>query len=338
MLAAIATGEGLVSARTLRELRVDPRRVARWVGRGQLVPVRWGVYTTAELWESWDEYRDRPLARVRAVAMTLRIPYVFSHDSAALIHAMPLLQPQHSGVHVTRLHLRGSRTTSGVHHHGARYQPDQVTEVGGLSVLDPARTATDIAREHGYTKGLVAADGAMQLGVSRAALASAAEAMAGWPESLVVNAVVAAADPGAESAAETLGRELLEECGFDEVETQFPVSVPRGVAWCDLRVGRHLVEVDGLKKILPVADGGVTDRAAAQVLWDERRRQHEACSGGFGMSRLAWADFFGPARDRAKKRVLAEKSVTDARFGTDLSPEQAEFAARLRGRRYRTAG
>ncbi len=336
VIAAIAAGNGLVTGRQLRALGIDPRLMARWVRRGDLVAVRRSVYTTRELWESWDEYVARPTARIRAAHLTLAVPHVFSHDSSAILQKVPLLRPQDSDVHVTRKRVNGSRLRYGVHHHGAPFQPEQVVRVGGLATLDVPRTAVDIAREHGYRAGLVAADGAMQLGFSRAELEAAAAPMKSWPGITTVRTVVAEADPGAESAAETLGRELVKELGIGEVETQFPVRTPSGVAWCDLRVGCHVFEVDGRKKSRPIADGGLVDRDLEQLLWDERRRQREVCGQGLGMSRIYWEDYWGAARARAIERLLAENAVTVSRFGSTLPPHLEEFANQMRGRRYRT--
>lgn len=337
--AAVAAGNGLVTARALRARGIDPRRVAAMVRRGELVAVRRGVYTTAELWESWDLYAGRPLARIRAAALTMRLPLVFSHDSAGILQEVRLLRPHESAVHVTQTHVRGSRTQAEVHHHGARYEPEQVVDVAGLPTLDVARTVVDLAREHGYRDGLVAADGALHAGVPRAALRHAAAAMAGWPESLAVNAVVEDADPGAESAAETLLRELVQEVGLEPVDTQFPVLRPDGrVAWCDLRVGCHVFEADGRTKYLPVADGGLADQELERILWEERKRQRDVCGHGLGMSRVTWDEYWGHARDRCKERLLAEFRVSETRFGRELPAPLAEFAARMRGQRRRPAG
>jgi hypothetical protein len=334
LVAAVARGHGIATAAELRALGVSSRLLSAWLRRGVVVQVRRGAYTTRELWESWDIYRARPLARVRAVSRVLQINAVFSHDSSALLQEVPLLRPQDAAVHVTQQHLRGSRTKSGVRHHGAAYAPGQVIDVGGLPTLDRARTAVDLAREHGYRAGLVAADGAMQLGVSRSELAAAAAPLAGWPHSLTVNEVVAAADPGAESVGESLMRELVAELGLGPIETQFPVRIASGVVWIDMRVGCHLFEFDGKVKLLSPDEGGVARSAAAQVLWEERKRQHLVCAEGLGMSRLSYDDFWGVARDRAKARVEAEFAVTSERFGTTPAPHLLELAAKMRGRRY----
>ena len=82
----------------------------------------------------------------------------------------------------------------------------------------------------------------------------------------------------------------------------------------------------------------MADRDLEQLLWDERRRQREVCAEGFGMTRLTYADHWGAARGRAISRLLAEYAVTERRFGTELTPVQSEFAVRMRGGRYQTAG
>jgi hypothetical protein len=303
-----------------------------------LIALRRCVYTTAALWNSWDEYVARPMARIRAAALTIEIPFVFSHDTAAIVHGLPLLRPQDAAIHITREDMRGSRVKGGIHHHGARFRAARVQVAGDLPVLDLARTVVDIAREHGYREGLVAADGAMQQGVTREQMREAATETAGWPYSLTVKAVVKRADPGAESVIETLGRELLEEMGLGPVETQFPVAVDGGVAWCDMRIGCHIVEADGRAKSRPVLDGGLADGDLERILWDERKRQREVCSAGLGMSRLVYADFWGEARERAKERILREEEVTRRRFGDTLPAHLEEFAKRMRGRRYQVAG
>jgi hypothetical protein len=336
VLAAVAAGHGLVTATQLSVLGFRPRRVAGWVRSGELVSVRRGVYTTAQLWSEWDQFRDRPLARVRAAHLTLTVPHVFSHDSAALLLGLPLVRPESADVHVTRSHVHGSRIRYGVRHHGATYSRHDVVVVDDLPTLDIPRTVADLARTHGYRVGLVAADGALQLGVTRGELVAAYAPMSCWPGVTSARAAVEDADPGAESVGETLARELVAELGLGPIETQFPVLAGGGLYWCDLRVGCHLFEFDGRVKFRSVDLGGVADEGAEQAIWDERKRQQQVCAEGLGMSRLTWSDFWGTARERAKRRLLAEYAVTEARFGPSLAVRLEESARRLRGRRYRT--
>lgn len=335
---AVAAGQGLVTGARLRALGLAPEAVARWVRSGELVPVRRGVYTTADRWRSWDEYAARPLARIRASELTLTVPHAFSHDSAALLHGVRLVRPQDSAVHVTRPGVNGSRTRYGVRHHGAPYAPDQVVTVAGLAVLDVARTVVDLARTHGYQAGLVAADGALQAGVRRSELWAAARPMVCWPGITKVRAALDDAVPGAESAGETLARELVTELGRGVPETQFPVRIRSGIAWCDLRLGCHVFEFHGRLKLRSVDRGGVAEQSAEQVAWDERRREREVCAEGLGASRIYWDDFWGAARGHALERLEREIAVTEQRYGVELPPHLVDFAARVRHRRVRRAG
>lgn len=333
MRAAVAAGRGVVTARRLCELGIPGRLIAQWCRRGLLVPVRRGVYTTHELWESWDKYAARPTARIRAAHLTLQIPHVFSHDSAAIVQEVRLLRPQDSAVHVTREDMRGTRSRFGIEHHGAVMHESRVVRVSGLDVLDIPRTVADLAREHGYLAGLVAADGVLHGGMPRSELRAAADEMVGWPFSITVRAVVEDADQGAESVGETLMRDLVVGVLGEEAETQFPVRTRRGVRWCDLRVGRQLFEFDGRIKYQDPEDGGVADRELEQILWQERRRQGDVTDEGFGMTRLTYADHWGTARAETERRVRRDFEDSVRRYGTELTPQQAEVAARLRGRR-----
>ena len=126
----------------------------------------------------------------------------------------------------------------GVKHHLARFAQDQVVEVDDLRLLDLARTAVDIAREHGTPYGEIACDSVLRRGVSRAALEAALAAMEHWPYVVRARDAVAFADPGAESVVETLGRLLVACLGVDDMETQFPVMLDDGrVLRGDIRAG-----------------------------------------------------------------------------------------------------
>jgi hypothetical protein len=242
-----------------------------------------------------------------------------SHDAAALELGLPILQASPELVHVTRPHVTGSRTEFGVKHHGAVFHPDQVVQIGGIDVLGPARTAVDIAREHGIVAGTVACDSAMRLGVRRPELVLAYEPMRYWPGVTCARAAVELADPRAESVGETLLRLLVVELGIGDVETQFEIRDGNRTARCDLRVGRHVFEFDGRIKYRRRADGGLAAASPEQVVWEEKRRQDWVCGYGLGMSRVIWPELWEPLRSRTKERLLREFRATCSRFGTELS-------------------
>lgn len=319
LMALLDRNAGLARRADLTGLGLTDAEIARLIRSRRLVAVRRGVYADGAVWSAADSFHDRPALLARAVHMTTLTDHVMSHHSAAALLRLPTLQPPDGLQHVTRPDVHGGRTEHGVKHHVAPYHPDQVVEVDQVPCLDRARTALDIAREHGYRHGLVAADGALRSGCSRADLAAAAEPMRNWPQVTTVRRVVEGADPGAESVGETLARELVEELGIGRPQTQFVVTDGSRIVWCDLRVGRQIFEFDGLVKYLPVEAGGVADRPPEEVVWDEKRRQDFICSFKLGVSRIIWEDFWGSARRRAKVRLRREYDDTVARFGTDIS-------------------
>lgn len=331
--ARMASQHGLITRAQALDLGLSPAAIGQLLRSGEWVLLRRGAYADANAWHALDPYRGQPLLRARAVLLMLRRDAVLSHDSAAHALELDILAPQDPLVHVTRPGFTGAWTEYGVSHHLARFRPSQVQVVGDLRVLDAARTAIDIARTRGVTHGLPACDSAMRSGVSRAALEEALEPMVSWPGVSSARTCVDLADPGAETVGESLSRQLVEEAGLGQAETQFPVPTPRGVAWCDLRVGRHLIEFDGKVKYHRREDGGVADRAPGDVAWDERRREVDVCANGLGMSRLVWSDFWGEQRERAKRRLRQEYAETLARVGDVLPPELEEFAQRMRGTR-----
>jgi hypothetical protein len=293
---------------------------------GELVAVRRGAYAERHVIEAASA-TDRLIAKDWAAHLVTRVPHVMSHDSAARMHRLPLIDSDSAESHITRSRLSGARNEHGIRHHLAR-RPVSVEDVGGLIATGMARTVIDLGRWHGYAQGVVAADSALRAGVPRADLIAELGRESTWPDTAAVRPAVAFADAGAENIAESLSRILVSELGLGTVHTQFAVMIRDGsIVWCDIRVGCHVFEFDGKIKYTPVDQGGVATKPIEQVLWEERKRQQQICAVGLGMSRLTWSDLHGPARERAKARLREEYTVTRARFGGVLPAHLAEFAA-----------
>jgi hypothetical protein len=312
---------------TERELRTYTAVHGPWV------VVRRGVYVERTVWDSLTGYDEQARLRDLAVHLSMRRKHLMSHDSAARALGIPLLRPRHELSHVTREGVGGSRTERGVKHHLTRIGLLNTVEVDGMRVTGPARTAVDLAREHGHVTGVVACDAVLRNGVAEADLRAVTSTMWCWPGSTSCRAAIDLADPGAESPGESLTRLLILELGIGVPETQFPVGIGDEVAWTDLRVGCHIFEFDGRLKFRDVSRGGVADRAVEDILWDERQRQRRVCAEGLGMSRVSWDELFGKARELTRARLLGEYAVTAARFGDVLPAHLAAFADRVRGRR-----
>lgn len=292
---------------------------------GDLWVVSHGVYAERALVDTLGP-AQRWLLKDRAALLVSRRPGVLSHDSAARLLGIDTLEVPEPAAHITTVGKLGSRRSGGITRHRDNL-PLCVELRDGIVATSYARTAIDIGRLHGFRHGLVATDAVRNIGVPLSDLESELARMVNHPHIARARAAVESSASGAESVAETLGRELLEELGLGEIETQFAVGLADGrVVWCDMRIGCHLVEVDGKIKLRSVTQGGVATRPAEDVVWDEKIRQTLVCAEGLGMSRLTWSDFFGVRREQAKARLRAEERVTRQRFGPSLPEHLRRFA------------
>lgn len=301
---------------------------------GLWVVLRRGAYIERTTWESLDVHTGQPAARDWAAHLTMRREHAMSHDSAGRAHGLSLLRPTRPLVHVTRPGVGGSRTEHGVKHHLGQGLPWVRSIAAGLPVTPLARTAVDIAREHGLPGGLCAMDSALRHGATERDFARALVAMKHFPHIRRARLALELADPGAENAGESMARLLVSEsvpAGL--IETQYPVLVAGRVVWLDLVVGCHAFEFDGRLKYRRVDEGGVARKAAGEVVWDEKERQRLVCAEGLGMSRIIWSDFWGHARVAARERLRAEEATTRARLGTRRPAHLDAFAARMRDAR-----
>src|SRR5690242_1827892 len=98
---------GLILRRQALAAGMTVEQVKAMVRRGEWIAVRRGVYTTRAHWESLDPYVGRPQLEVWAATLTTRTPHFVSHDSAAYLHRLPILEPRPRLVHVTRIGALG---------------------------------------------------------------------------------------------------------------------------------------------------------------------------------------------------------------------------------------
>jgi hypothetical protein len=325
----VTRSQALSAGYSLKEIRTLTKPDGPWV------VVRRGVYGEREVVEKAEVWNQKMLLVDRAAHLVMNHPHLMSHDSAARLHGLAMLRPADLLVHITRFGVGGSRTEEGVKHHLTRLGLLDAPVVEGLRATGLARTALDLAREHGYIAGVAACDAVLQRGVEIAELEEHLALMWSWPGVRTARAAVDAADPGAESLGESLLRVVLEELDLGPIQTQFPVVVDGRVFWPDLRIGRHFFEFDGLLKYLRREAGGLADDEISKVVWEEKQRQDAICGRQLGMSRIVWSELLGSQRDRLKQRLRREYEGTSSLFGDQLPPEMIAQAARLRPQRLR---
>lgn len=315
VIARLLAQHGLITARQLAGAGLDAGDVRRLLAAGALVRLRRGVYADADAWSCLDPFRAQPLLRMRAARLTLTSEdYAFSHDSSAIALRMGAPDARTSLVHVSRTKVHGDAVRAGVKHHLAPYRARDLTQVDGLPVLDRARTAVDMVREHGRAHGLAACDAALRAGVRRGELYDVLDTMTAWPHSRCVRWCIEHADRGAETYLESLVRDFVLELGIGRPATQFGLSDGHRTAFADLRVHRHLFEADGLLKY---DDDNPSDTEPRQVLRQEKERTDFLTGFKLGMSRVTHHDLHS-GRPAALRRAAREYADTCRRFGKDI--------------------
>ncbi len=153
LAAVLARQRGLITRRQALDLGISSAHIAGLVRTGTWVLVRRGVYMPGDLWRALNVYDGRERMRARAAHLQARAAHVLSHECAARELEMPILAPDEAVIHITRRTPWTGKVMHGVKRHVASYSDHQVVVVDGVPVLDAARTAVDIAREHGYVHG-----------------------------------------------------------------------------------------------------------------------------------------------------------------------------------------
>lgn len=336
LTAAFRQPPHLLTRRVAVAAGVPAQQVDAAVRSGTWVAIRRGVYAQREYVDSLVHRSQVQRLHDDAAALGTRIRHVRSHDSAAVVWDMAIPLAAEPTTHLTvplppsyRNAPQRSRLRHGVKHHLAPYGPaDRPELVDGVEVLGMARTAADLAREHGLIVGVCAMDAALRSGVTRDELLAVPSRMRSWPHVTTVRQAVELADPGAETLIESLGRLMVQSLGRGRPETQFGLTDGRRTAFADLRLGRHLIECDGRMKY---QQGFVVGADPQETLWEEKRRQDWLCGFKLGVSRLTWSDVWPFGQQPVLERLQRELTDTDRRFGTDIS-DLAAYVVRRPGR------
>jgi hypothetical protein len=246
---------------------------------------------------------------VRATLGGLRRPAVVSHQSAAVLHGLPLWDVALDRVHVTRRPPAWNIAGSLLFCHVARLRDDEIVEIDGVQVTSAVRTALDLARSLPHEAAVVALDAALhgrllEHDTLRARLFD----IAGTPGSRSATRAVAFADSRSESVGESRSRVILARWGLGPSALQFEVRTASGVlvgrtdfAWEDRGV---LGEFDGRVKYGRLLRPG---QEPGDAVFEEKRREDAVRDEGWGVVRWVWSDLNVPHRFATRVRRTLER-------------------------------
>ena len=264
---------------------------------GELQQIRRGAYARSPDPDEGDAHR----LLLRATISMLSDDACLSHTSAALLRGLPWWVDTLTRVHVTRSRAGGGRRDPLVHVHPALLEPDDRTELDGLSVTSLSRTTADCLRTLPYRRAVALGDAALRLGLSRDDLAEQLHRAAGRVGISSARRAAAFIDGRAESVGESYSRVVLHELRLPPPDLQVDVRDESGqlVGRCDFGwVGfRTLGEFDGKVKYGSLLQEG---QQAGDVVFDEKVREDELRGLGNEVVRWVDADLRTPARLKAR--------------------------------------
>lgn len=289
-----AATSGLVLSRD-----ADPALLADALRSGRLQRTRRGAYHPPEapVGPAIDRQHDA-LRRIAALAAQLTTPMWFSHESAALVWDLAVvnLSPQ---THLTQLYPQNGETDREVIRHCAALPEVDRTVHRALPVTGIERAVLDCAMTLPVDRGLVIADSALHRGVDPGDLADRLRRFAGHRGVRRARTVLALGDGRAESPGETLVRLAVLRSGLPEPELQIGVATQSGTFWLDLGWSRWklAIEFDGFVKYSSPYGG-----TAADAVFAEKRRQDALEDAGWKIIRVTWADLRDPLALAARIR------------------------------------
>ena len=285
---------------------------------GQLVRKRHGTYATAEAVATGE--KDNAHAHALAVRAALMVASaagaVASHESAALIHGIPLLkEPSEGLVSLTRpATVFRDRPLRGVRFYPARLPAGHVTMELEVPVTTITRTVIDLSRTRSFMDGVVAADYAIRkLRVSKSALSAVIGACRGWPGTDRARRVVDFSDGRSGSPLESCARVVFDAFRLPAPELQAEVSGgPRANSGGTVAHEHDEYNVDFMwQEYMTVAEtDGLMMCDSGQRAIDERKRDRLIREAGYKLVHITRAELL-KYPEQIIQRVLDAFAATD---------------------------
>ena len=257
------------------------------VRRGEFVPLRRGAYVSAERWSVLNP-DDRYRLRIRAVVAFADRDLVVSHISAAALWELPWIDRWPRAVHILSSVSAGGRSSKFI----TRHLPGHVgatARIDGIAVTSLARTVVDVATLCSFEQGVVVADSALRLGMSKPDLVAALGKVAFNHGNAKAERVANFADGDAASVGESISRVNIHLAHLTAPLLQSALYGASGARyfvdfwWPDFNV---IGEFDGIAKYQDPQF--LAGRTPQQALREEKVREDDLRAAGHGMSRWMW--------------------------------------------------
>src|SRR5580693_3053672 len=283
-----------------RAAGITPAQFRSLTRAADLVRVRHSVYATRSAVESAAaDPRQGHALHVAAARAAVGRHAVASHQSAAVLHGIDLLQSPGDTVWLTRPPgQRCGRQLEGIHLYSARLPEPHVTVLSGVRVTTATRTVVDLARSLPFMEGVVAVDSALRLGkTTDFGLAGILRACAKWPGADRARRVAGFSSEDAGSVLESCARVVFAEAGLPAPVLQAAIATANAefigrvdFCWPAYQV---IAEADGMAKY------DNPRRAREQILRDTRLRD-----AGYKVVHFTWSELFD-TRERVISRIRA---------------------------------
>ncbi|MGW7682503.1 type IV toxin-antitoxin system AbiEi family antitoxin domain-containing protein [Kribbella sp. NPDC054772] len=215
---------------------------------------------------------------------------VVSHQSAAVLHGLPIWGIDLAKAHFTRPVTGRGRAGRHVQLHRSPVAADEVVECAGLRVTRVERAIVETVGGTSYEVGVVLADAALRLGLTTPEqLEAVVRRHRHWSGTAAARAAVLFADGLSESVGESRLRVLMANHGLPAPELQVEIRD---------ETGRLIGRVDFLLAGVLVVefDGALKYDAGADVVRAEKWREDRLRERGYGMIRIGWSDLDQPRR------------------------------------------
>lgn len=302
------TGRGYVTRAQFIDSGYRDQHIRAAVKDGTIVRIRHGVYADTSTYQALTPERKHLLV-ARSVVDKLGPGVALSHQSACAAHDLAMFGHDLTRVHVTRLDGSAGRNEHGLVHHVGQVVPDDdIVELDGMLVVQPARAVFEASTLGTVESAIVLMDsGLHQQRVTKDELAELGRRMWNWQGARGARYALSLSDERAESPGESRSRYLFRRKGLPMPELQVETFDEHG-----LLIGRsdfgwleycHLGEFDGRVKF-----GGISgdSRTPQQIAFEEKLREDALRRQLLGMSRWIWSDLSPIREDRTVERIRAE--------------------------------